>query len=106
MEDDSTIKRVRIAKLNSSNYRTWAIITRAIIKVKDTWNAIKQPDLEAKTPVKSIDNGIVEGKVVVSGKAIDIKANCIMDIKARIVIIGYYRLEALSKILHLRTAKE
>ncbi len=41
MEDNSVIKKVRIAKLNGSNYRTWAAITRAIIKVKDAWDAIK-----------------------------------------------------------------
>jgi hypothetical protein len=34
------------------------------------------------------------------------KANCVIDAKAKIVIIGYYKLEALFKVLHLRTAKE
>jgi hypothetical protein len=34
------------------------------------------------------------------------KANYIIDAKARIVIIGYYRQEALSKILYLQTVKE
>jgi hypothetical protein len=34
------------------------------------------------------------------------KANRVIDAKARTVIIGYYRLEALFKVLHLRTAKE
>ncbi len=106
MEDNLTIKRVRITKLNSSNYRIQAVITRAIIKAKDTYNAIKQLDLEAKTPIKSIDKRIVEGKAIALGKAINIKANCIIDIKARTIIIAYYRLEALSKVLCLQTAKE
>ena len=41
MEDDSTIKKVGIAKLNGSNYRTWAAITRTVIKAKDTWDTIE-----------------------------------------------------------------
>jgi hypothetical protein len=34
------------------------------------------------------------------------KANRVTNVKARIVIIGYYRLEALFKVLYLRTIKE
>ena len=51
-------------------------------------------------PIKSIDNRTVKGKAVVS-RAIDTKASYIMDTKTRTVIIGYYRPEALSKILYL-----
>jgi hypothetical protein len=50
---------------------------------------------------KSTDNGIVEEKVIVTSKT-----NCVMDVKTRTVIMGYCEQEALSKILHLRTAKE
>ena len=50
---------------------------------------------------KSTDNGIVEEKVVVTSKT-----DCVMDVKARTVIIGYCGQEALSKILYLWTAKE
>jgi hypothetical protein len=46
--------------------------------------------------IKGIDNGIIKGKV-----AIISKANYIMDIKAKIIIIRYYKQEALSKILYL-----
>jgi hypothetical protein len=72
------------------------VITRAVIKAKDTWDAIKQLALEAKTPIKSTDNRIVKDKA-----AIISKANHVIDAKARTVIIGYYRQEALSKILYL-----
>jgi hypothetical protein len=101
MEDNLAIKKARIAKLNGLNYRTWAIITRAIIEVKDAWNAIKLLGPEAKTSVKSTGDGIVKGKAARLSKA-----NRVTDVKARIVIIGYYRLKALFKVLHLRTAKE
>ena len=101
MEDDSTIKKVGIAKLNGSNYRTWTAITRAVIEAKDAWDAIEQPAPEAKTSEKSTDDGTVEEKAVVTSKT-----DRIMDTKARTVIMGYCRQEALSKILHLRTAKE
>jgi len=55
MEDDTAIKKVGIAKLNSSNYRTWATITKAVIEAKDAWDAIEQPELEAETSVKETD---------------------------------------------------
>jgi hypothetical protein len=35
MEDDLIIKKIGIIKLNSSNYRTWVAITRAVIEAKD-----------------------------------------------------------------------
>jgi hypothetical protein len=95
MEDDSTIRKAGIAKLNGSNYRTWAAITRAVIKAKDAWDAIEPPALEAKTSViKGIDDRIAEGKKAaeLSG-AIDTKVDRVMDAKARTVIIGYYRPE-------------
>ena len=41
MEDDSTIKKVGIVKLNGLNYRTWVIITRTVIGVKDIWDIIE-----------------------------------------------------------------
>jgi hypothetical protein len=100
MEDDSAIKKVAIAKLNGSNYRTWAAIIRAVIEAKDTWDAIEQPGLEAETSTKSTDDRIVKGKAAES------KVSRVMDAKARTVIIGYCGPEALSRILHLRTAKE
>ncbi len=91
--------------MNGSNYRTWAAITRAVIEAKDAWDAIELPDSEAETPVKSTDDGTVEGKAAAS-RAVDTKASRVIDAKARTVIIGYCGPEALSKILHLRTAKE
>ena len=72
-----------------------------MIKAKDAWDAIEQPAPEAETPVKSTDDGTVEDKAAVISKA-----NRVIDAKARTVIIGYYRQEALSKILYLRTVKE
>jgi hypothetical protein len=57
-----------------------------MIKVKDTWDAIEQPVLEAETFVKGIDDGIVKGKVAMMSKA-----DHIMDVKARTVIIRYYK---------------
>ena len=101
MENDSTIKKVGIAKLNGLNYRIWIVITRIVIEVKDTWDTIKQSIPETEMPVKSTDNRIVKDKVIVISKT-----NCIMDVKARIVIIGYYRQEILSKIFYLQTIKE
>jgi hypothetical protein len=50
---------------------------------------------------KSTDDGIVKEKVVVTSKT-----DRVMDMKARTVIMGYCGQEALSKIFHLRTAKE
>ena len=41
IEDDSTIKKVGITKLNGSNYRTWIAITRTIIEVKEAWDVIE-----------------------------------------------------------------
>ena len=106
MEDDSTIKKIGIAKLNGSNYRTWAAITRAVIEAKDAWDAIELPGPEAETSVKSTGDGTVKGKVVESKGVTDTKVNRVMDAKARTVIMGYCGPEALSRILHLRTAKE
>jgi hypothetical protein len=106
MEDDLTIKKVGIAKLNSSNYRTWAVITRAVIEVKDTWDAIELPGLEAKASVKSTGDRTVEGKAAESSGAIDLKADRVKDTKARAIIMGYCRLEPLSRILYLRTVRE
>jgi len=71
-----------------------------VIEAKDTWDTIEQPGPEAETSVKSTGDGTVKGKVVES------KVDRVKDVKARTVIIGYYGPEALSRILHLRTAKE
>ena len=101
MEDDSTIKKVGITKLNGSNYRTWVAITRIVIKVKDTWDIIEQPVPEAKMSKKSTDNRIVKEKAVITSKT-----DRIMDTKTRTVIIEYYRQEILFKIFYLRTIKE
>ncbi|KAG4428796.1 hypothetical protein IFR05_015722 [Cadophora sp. M221] len=87
MEDDSTIKKVGIAKLNSSNYRTWAAITKAVIEAKDAWDAIEPPGLEAETSVKSTGDGTAEGKAAESSGALDTKVNRVMDAKARTVIM-------------------
>jgi hypothetical protein len=108
MEDDSTIRKAGIAKLNGSNYRTWAAITRAVIEAKDAWDAIEPPAPEAKTSViKGTDDGTAEGKKAAeSSGATDTKVDRVMDAKARTVIMGYCGPEALSRILHLRTAKE
>jgi hypothetical protein len=65
MEDDSAIKKARIAKLNSSNYRTWAVIVKAMIKAKDIWEAIKELlALEAKTLVEDTDDRIAESSSI------------------------------------------
>jgi hypothetical protein len=77
-----------------------------VIKVKDTWDAIELLGPEAKTSIKSTDDGIVKGKAVVLGRAMDMKVNRVINAKARTVIIGYYGPEALSKILYLWTVKE
>jgi hypothetical protein len=106
MEDDSTIKKVGIAKLNGSNYRTWAAITRAVIEAKDAWDAIELPGLEAKASVKSTGDGTAEGKAAESSGAIDPKADRVKDVKARAIIMGYCGPEPLSRILHLRTVRE
>ena len=106
IEDDSTIKKIRIAKLNGSNYRTWAAIPRAVIEAKDAWDAIELPGPEAETSVKSTGDGTAKGKAAESKGVTDTKVDRVMDAKARTVIMGYCGPEALSKILHLRTAKE
>ena len=62
MKDDSVIKRIRITKLNSSNYQIQTIIIQAIIKAKDTQETIELLEPEAETPVKSIDNRIIKSK--------------------------------------------
>ena len=89
------IKKAGITKLNGSNYRTWAAITRAIIEAKDTWDTIELLGPEAETPIEDIDDRIADRK------AADIKVNCIIDTKTRTVIIGYCGPEALSRILYL-----
>ena len=71
-----------------------------MIKAKDTWDSIVLVEPEAETSAGAASNRIVKGK------AAKLKINRIIDAKARTVIIGYYRLEALSRILYLRTAKE
>ena len=106
MEDDSAIKKAGIAKLNGSNYRTWAAITRAVIEAKDAWDAIEPLGLGAETPGIGTDDGIIKGKVAELSKIANMKANRVMDVKARIIIIRYYRQEALSRILYLRIVKE
>ncbi|KAG4433368.1 hypothetical protein IFR05_011152 [Cadophora sp. M221] len=106
MEDDLAIKKAGIAKLNSLNYRTWAVIARAVIEAKDAWDAIKLLGLEAETLVGSTDDGTAKRKAAEFSRATNTKVNCVIDAKARIVIMGYYRPEALFRILHLRTAKE
>ena len=103
MEDDSTIKRVGIAKLNGSNYRTWAAIAKAVIEAKDAWEAIEPPRPEAETPVKSTDDGTASSEVTDHKTT---PADRVKDAKARTVIMGYCGPEALSRILHLQTARE
>jgi hypothetical protein len=98
MEDDSTIKRVGIAKLNSSNYRTWSALTKAVIEAKDVWDVIELYGPEAETSVKTTDDRTAEKKVDTGDR--------VKDAKARTVIMAYYGPEALSRVLHLRTAKE
>jgi hypothetical protein len=106
MEDDLTIKKVGIVKLNGLNYRTWAVITRAVIKVKDTWDDIELLGLEAKASIKSTGDRTAEGKAAELSGAINPKADRVKDIKARAIIIGYCRPEPLSRILYLRTVRE
>ena len=100
------IKKIRITKLNGLNYKTWAIITRVMIKAKDTWDIIKLLGLEAEIFIKSMGNRIVKGKVIESKGVTDTKVNRVMNAKARTVIMGYCGLEALSKILYLWIIKE
>ena len=105
MEDDSAIKKAGTAKMNGSNYRTWAAITRTVIEAKDAWEAIEpMPAPKAEAPVEDTDD--VKAS---PGKATESKAPAVdrvRDAKARTVIMGYCGQEALSRILHLRTAKE
>jgi hypothetical protein len=77
-----------------------------VIKAKDTWDAIELPGLEAKASVKSTGDRTVEGKAGELSGAINPKADRVKDIKARTIIIGYCRPEALSRILYLRTVRE
>ena len=100
------IKKIRITKLNGSNYRTWAVITRAVIKAKDAWDTIELPGPETEMSVKSTGDGIAKGKVIESKGVTDTKVNRVMNAKARTVIMGYCGLEALSKILYLWIIKE
>ena len=106
MEDDSTIKRAGIAKLNSTNYRTWAAITRAVIEAKDAWDTIELPDPEAETSVKDTGDRTEKGKATESSKTKEPVVDRVKDAKARTVILGYCRPEALSRILYLRTTRE
>ena len=105
MEDDSAIKKAGIAKLNGSNYRTWAAIARAVIEAKDAWDAIEPPSLRVETPVLT-DDGTAGGQATKTKTTVEAKLDRVMDTKARTVIMGYCGQEALSRILHLRTAKE
>ena len=51
--------------------------------------------------IKSISNKIIKEKVVKLKGVINIKVNYIINIKAKIIIIRYYKLEVLFKILYL-----
>jgi hypothetical protein len=75
-----------------------------VIEAKDAWDVIEQPGLEAKASVTG--DGTIKGKVKELKDAIKVKANRVMDVKARTIIMGYCKQEALFKILHLWTAKE
>lgn len=103
MEDDSTIKRVGIAKLNGTNYRTWAAIAKAVIEAKDAWEAIEPSVPKAETPVEATDDGIARSDRTESKTP---PTDRVRDAKARTVIMGYCGPEALSRILHLQTARE
>ena len=52
-------------------------------------------------PIKNTNNRIVKDKVIIINKT-----NYIIDIKTRIVIIGYYKQKVLFKIFYLQTIKE
>ena len=106
IKDNLIIKKIRITKLNGLNYRTWVIITRAMIKAKDTWDIIKLLGPEAKTFIKSTSNKIIKRKAAESKGVTDMKVNRVINTKARIVIMGYCEPEALSKLLYLQTMKE
>ena len=104
MEDDSVIRKAGITKLNSSNYRTWAVIIQAVIEAKDAWEAIEPYAPEAETSVKATDVGTAKPKGVTDRKLSSTER--VRDAKARAVILGYCGPEALTRILHLQTAKE
>ena len=106
MKDNLTIKQTGITKLNSTNYRTQAVITRAVIKTKNIQNTIELLDPEAEIFVKGIGNGIEKGKAMESSKTTKSVVDCVKDIKARTVILGYCRPEALSRILYLKIARK
>ena len=100
MEDDSAIKKAGIAKLNGSNYWTWAAIAKAVIEAKDAWKAIEElPAPEAKTPVEDTDNGTARFSNVIKPKVQF--TDRMKNAKARTIIIGYCGQEALLRILYL-----
>jgi hypothetical protein len=70
-----------------------------VIEAKDAWDAIELPDLRAETSKDTDDR---TGK----GKEPELAISRVKDAKARTVILGYCRPEALSRILHLKTARE
>ena len=72
-----------------------------MIKVKDMWDVIELLGLEAEIFIKNISNRIVKGKVIELKGIINTKVNYIINIKAKIIIIRYYKLEVLFKILYL-----
>ena len=104
MEDDSAIRKAGIAKLNGLNYRTWAPIVKAVIEAKDAWGAVEPPAPEAKASVEDTGDGTADPKSVL-GPKIQL-TDRVRDAKARTVIMGYCGPEALSRILHLQTARE
>ena len=105
MEDDSAIRKAGITKLNgSSNYRTQAAIIQAVIEAKDAWEAIVPSAPEAETSVEATDVGTAKPKGVTDRKLSSTER--VRDTKVRVVILGYYGLEVLTRILYLQTAKE
>lgn len=105
MEDDSAIKKVGIAKLNGVNYRPWAAIAKAVIEAKDAWEAVEPSGPEAETPVRDTDDGTAGPSMGIELQ-VPLPVDRIKDAKARTIIMGYCGPEALSRILHLRTARE
>ncbi len=76
-----------------------------MIEAKDAWEAIEGPPApEAKTPVEDTDDGTKKSSSVTESKIQP--TDRVRDAKARTVIMGYCGAEALSRILHLQTAKE
>ena len=51
--------------------------------------------------INNINNKITKIKVIVLSKAINTKVNYIINTKTKIIIIRYYKLEVLFKILYL-----